>query len=397
MLQTIPHPKTHARLSHANKPGAALRRGYNLLNRAGVTLNGNEPWDMQMHHPKLFERIFANGTMGVGEAYMDSWWDADALDEFFYRIFASDIDKEVRKAGFIWLMLKSRLLNNQNKHKAFEVGEAHYDMGNILYRRMLDTHMAYSCGYWKDANTLDDAQTAKLDLICRKLNIQKGQRLLDIGCGWGSFSRFAAQHYGANVVGVTISKEQHALAVERCKGLPVDIRLQDYRDIEDGPFDHLISIGMFEHVGPKNYRTYFEKAHKLLKKDGLFLLHTIGNSTSGKAADPWIDKYIFPNGILPSLKQIADSMETGGLVPGNLFVVEDMHNFGADYDHTLMAWWHNFDAAWPELKQQYNETFYRMWKFYLLSLAGAFPARRYQLWQFVLSPRGVESGYTSIR
>jgi cyclopropane-fatty-acyl-phospholipid synthase len=254
---------------------------------------------------------------------------------------------------------------------------------------MLDTRMVYSCGYWREARTLEAAQEAKLDLICRKLGLKEGDRLLDIGCGWGGLAKFAAERYGATVVGLTVSKEQAALARERCKGLPIEIRVQDYRTLSER-FDHIASVGMFEHVGVKNYRTYFEVARRCLKEEGLFLLHTIGGNRSVRSVEPWIGKYIFPGGMLPSVAQIGAGIE-------RLFVMEDWHNFGSYYDTTLLAWWHNFDAAWPALRAKYGERFYRMWKYYLLICAGTFRARHSELWQIVLSPHGVPGGYISVR
>jgi cyclopropane-fatty-acyl-phospholipid synthase len=254
---------------------------------------------------------------------------------------------------------------------------------------MLDRRMIYSCGYWKDTADLDAAQEAKLDLICRKIGLAPGMRILDIGSGWGGFLQFAAERYGVSGVGVTVSKEQAALANERTQGLPVETRLLDYQAL-DGQFDRIISIGMFEHVGYKNYRPYFTKARQLLDDDGLMLLHTIGGNTSTTHGDPWSEKYIFPNGMLPSIAQIGTATE-------KLFVIEDWHNFGADYDKTLMAWLERFEAAWPALADQYDQRFYRMWRYYLASFAALFRARTLELWQVVLSPRGVPGGYVSVR
>jgi cyclopropane-fatty-acyl-phospholipid synthase len=229
----------------------------------------------------------------------------------------------------------------------------------------------------------------KLDLICRKLQLRPGEKLLEIGCGWGGLARHAAQHYGVEVVGITVSREQQSLARERCAGLPVDIRLMDYRDLE-GKFDKLVSVGMFEHVGPKNYPAYFDAAFRLMEDDGLFLLHTIGIDETSSTTDPWIDKYIFPNGKLPSAAEIAAALD-------GRFLIEDWHNFGQDYDRTLMAWWERFDAAWPNLEARYGQRFYRMWKYYLLCCAGFFRSRQGQLWQLVLSKRGRREVYRSVR
>jgi cyclopropane-fatty-acyl-phospholipid synthase len=281
------------------------------------------------------------------------------------------------------------LRNPQTRSRAFKVGEHHYDIGNDVYRAMLDPTMSYSCGYWKDAKDLASAQRAKLRLICEKLELEAGQRLLDIGCGWGGLASFAATHYGVDVVGITVSREQAKLARERCKGLPVVIELKDYRDIT-GQFDRVVSVGMFEHVGPRNYATYFGKVSDLMTGDGIFLLHTIGYHSTTATTDAWIEKYIFPNSKLPSPNQISQGFEP-------FFVLEDWHNFGRDYDRTLMAWWENFKTAWAILKRKYDQRFYRMWQYYLMSCAGLFRSRQGLLWQLVLTKLARNSDYRSIR
>lgn len=361
-----------------------------LLAAADIRINGDRPWDIQVRDDRLYARVLRHGTLGLGEAYMDGWWEAEALDEFVFRAVRADLKERIRFSPALFLHVAEAVFFNLGKKtRAFHIGEAHYDIGNDLYRHMLDRRMTYTCGYWKDADNLDDAQEAKLDLVCKKIGLTAEDRVLDIGCGWGSFAAFAAEKYGARVVGVTVSKEQAALGRTRCAGLPVEIRLQDYRDVDE-KFDHIVSLGMFEHVGYKNYRTYMDVARRCLKEDGLFLLHTIGGNISVRSTDPWIQKYIFPNSMLPSLAQIARAAE-------RRFVVEDLHNFGADYDKTLMAWYNNFNAAWPDLSGAYTRRFSRMWRFYLLSCAGMFRARSIQLWQIVLSKRGVLGGYESIR
>lgn len=215
-------------------------------------------------------------------------------------------------------------------------------------------------------------------------------RILDIGCGWGGFAKFAVQNSGASVFGITVSKEQSQFAREKCRGMPVEIRLQDYRELKGGKFDAIVSIGMMEHVGAKNYRTYMEVARRNLKPGGLFLLQTIGGNTPVAGIDGWKAKYTFPNAVLPSVNQISKACK-------GLFVIEDWHNFGPDYDKTLMAWFDNFNRHWDSLKKQYSERFYRMWKFYLLTCAGAFRAGRNQLWQVVFSDSGVKGGYVPVR
>lgn len=356
-----------------------------LLRRADIRLNGDRPWDMQVHDESVFDQALSRGNLGLGESYMAGLWDCPALDQFFYRILRSGIQDEVNPARLIFHSLKARVFNLQDSERAWKVGQHHYDIGNELYQRMLDERMVYTCGYWRNADNLDQAQRDKLELSCQKLQLKPGMRVLDIGCGWGSFMQYAAENYQVECVGVTISKEQVAMGNQRCEGLPVEFRLQDYRDLDE-KFDRIISLGMFEHVGQKNYDDYMTVARRCLKDDGLFLLHTIGKNVTDTAADPWISRYIFPNGEVPSISQIGKAIE-------DCFVAEDLHNFGADYDKTLMAWFDNFDQAWPDLQSQFDTQFYRMWKYYLLSCAGAFRSRDIQLWQWVLSPEGIEGGY----
>lgn len=369
---------------------AAKEQVEKILGQAGITINGPNAWDPQVLNEKLYSRVLRGGSMALGEAYVAGWWKVKSLDQFFHKIIATNLDKElVFSWPLVWSAIRAYLLNLETKSRAFVVGEKHYDIGNDVYEAMLDKRLTYTCGYWKDAKNLDEAQEAKLDLVARKVGLKNGDTVLDIGCGWGSFLKFAAEKYGIKGTGVTVSKNQVELARKMCEGLPIEIKLEDYRDTK-GTFDHIVSLGMFEHVGVKNYRTYFRKANKLLKNDGLLLLHTIGANKSTITIDPWIEKYIFPNSMLPSMAQISRAVE-------GLFVIEDFHNFGADYDKTLMAWFENFDRAWPNLKSKYSERFYRMWKYYLLFCAAGFRGRNIQLWQIVLSKRGVKGGYHSIR
>jgi cyclopropane-fatty-acyl-phospholipid synthase len=361
-----------------------------LLLKAGIKLNGSNSCDIKVNNDRLYKRVLTKGSLGFGEAYMDGWWDCEHIDELVDRLLRDDIRNQLRtNLPIIMLALASILFNRQSGNKAYNIGKAHYDIGNDLYKAMLDKNMVYTCGYWKGVDNLDDAQEQKLDLVCKKIGLKQGDRVLDIGCGWGSFAKFAAKNYGASVVGITVSNEQAELAKELCKGLSVEIRYQDYRDVNE-KFDHIVSLGMFEHVGSKNYRTYFKVIERCLNNNGLLLLHTIGSKKSCKSTDAWIDKYIFPGGMLPSLAQITKSIE-------GLMMIEDVHNFGADYDKTLMAWFENFDKHWCKLKDQYDERFYRMWKYYLLSCAGSFRCRQNQLWQIVMSKKGIVGGYKSIR
>ena len=367
------------------------RRVAELLTLAGITVNGRQPWDPQVHNDRFFQRMLTAGTLGAGEAYMDGWWDVEALDELFVRLERAQLHKRFGRLMTFLPALKGRMVNLQTLVRAKHVAERHYNLGNDLYQAMLGQHMQYSCAYWPGAETLDQAQENKLHLICRKLGLQPGMRLLDVGGGFGSLSRFAAKEYGCEVVAYNISRAQVAYAREVCRGLPVRVEEKDYRLAVNEPhkFDRIVSVGFFEHVGHKNYQAFLELVRGCLKDEGLFLLHTIGGNELHTSTDPWIDKYIFANGVIPSMTQLAGAME-------GRWVVEDWHNFGPDYDRTLMSWWRNFEDAWPKLRSKYDDRFYRMWKYYLLTSAGAFRARTLQLWQVVLS-KGDVAAYRSVR
>ncbi|MBA7567875.1 Cyclopropane-fatty-acyl-phospholipid synthase [subsurface metagenome] len=361
-----------------------------FLDRADVKINGKRPWDIQVNNQGLYLRVLVGGSIALGEAYMDGWWECKALDQLADRLLGARLNIEIRLPWYlVWNTIKARIINQQRKSKAYVIGERHYDRGNDLYKNMLDKRLNYSCGYWKNAKTLDEAQEAKLDLICKKLKLKPGMTALDIGCGWGSLAKFAVEKYHVKVVGITVSKEQVRLARKLCKGLDVEIRLQDYRDLKE-KFDCIVSVGMFEHVGYKNYGKFIKVIDRCLKDSSLFLLHTIGGNKSVTCLDPWIDKYIFPNGMLPSANQITKAYE-------GIFKLEDWHSFGTHYDKTLMAWHKNFNKNWDKIKIYYDERFRRMWNYYLLICAGSFRAHRNQLWQIVFSKIGSQVDYESIR
>jgi cyclopropane-fatty-acyl-phospholipid synthase len=362
----------------------------NFFALADIDVNGSRPWDIQISNQQFFKRLAAGGSMALGESYMDGWWECQALDRFFDRILRIKLDQMVKKSvKAICCGLKAACTSSPSRFRASAIGRRHYDIGNDLFRLMLDKWMNYSCAYWKQADNLDAAQESKMDLICRKLQLEPGMRLLDIGCGWGGLAAFAARNYGVNVTGITVSGEQVKLARKRCKGLSVTIKKKDYRKLRD-VFDRIVSVGMFEHVGVRRYRTFMRTVRRCLAHDGLFLLHTIGGNRSVRSCDPWMSRYIFPNSMLPSSRQISKAAE-------KLLVLEDWHSFGPDYDPTLMAWYHNFVNNWEHIRHLYDERFYRMWIYYLLACAGAFRARRNQLWQVVFSRDGVLPGYASVR
>lgn len=360
-----------------------------LLATADVRVDGNRPWDMRVRDERVFDRILADGSLGLGDAYVDGWWECDALDQFFDRVLRARLDEHLpMRLKHVAHILRVKMFNQQTRKKSTVVAKRHYDIGNDFYAAMLDPYRQYSCGYFKDTDDLAQAQRNKMELIARKLDVRPGERVLDIGCGWGGLAKYLAETRGCRVTGLNISDEQIAFAREFTKGLPVDVVKTDYRDME-GEFDKIVSVGMFEHVGRKNYDEYMEKARGLLKQDGLFLLHTIGG-VSGSGDDPWIRDHVFPNSSLPTQAEIADAF-------GPRFVLEDWHNFGAYYDETLMAWHRNFAEAWPRFRDAYGDAFERMWRYYLLMCAGSFRSRHIELWQLVLSPHGVRGGYASVR
>ncbi len=360
-------------------------RTQQVLSLADVRINGDRPWDITVRDARFYARVLRQGSLGLGESYMDGWWDCEALDQFFCQILSAGLDlREMLNWNRVMAHLKTHLFNRQTKSRVAAAVGGHYDLGNELYQAMLDRRMVYTSAYWEGASNLDEAQEAKLEFVCRQLDLKPGMRILDIGCGWGSFAKYAAERHGVEVVGITVSKEQVELGQQLCRGLPVEIRLQDYRDVRE-PYDHVVSLGMFEHVGYKNYPTFMKAVHGCLPKGGLFYLETIGSNRSLHFNDAWYEKYIFPASMLPSVEQIGAAIE-------GFFVPEKWLNWAAHYDQTLLAWFGNFHAHWDRLKARYGERFYRMWRYYLLSSAGAFRARKTQVWQIVLFPLRARGG-----
>ena len=388
---------TWPRFRHSRTPegpvpaSAAARKVAEIAGLAGIRLNGSQPWDMRVLDDRFFQRAL-EGSVGLGESYMDGWWDAESLDEFFTRVRRAELYKQVAALSTVALVLKARLLNLQAQSRARQVAQEHYDIGTDLYEAMLDRSMQYTCAYWPEATTLDEAQANKLRLIARKLHLSPGMKVLDLGGGFGGLAHFLAVDCRCEVVSYNISREQVAYARRMCEGLPIRFQEKDYREAANEPqqFDRVVSIGLCEHVGYKNYRAFLQLAHDRLKKGGLFLLHTIGANQSFTYTDPWIDKYIFPNGDLPSMGEITSALE-------GLFVVEDVQNFGSDYDRTLMAWNANFQSRRVELAARHGERFCRMWEYYLLQNAGAFRCRHISVGQLVLTPHGLRGGYQAVR
>jgi cyclopropane-fatty-acyl-phospholipid synthase len=369
---------------HLSPPRTSLAQAtvQDLFASADIRFDGRRPWDIRVHDARFFRAVLAGGTLGFGESYMDGWWDCEALDEMCCRAIRARLEERVPVNLHTALAFASSfLLNLQTRRRARLVGRRHYDVGNDFFECMLDPSMQYSCAWFRDTNDLAQAQREKMDLICRKLGLEKGMSLLDIGCGWGGLARHASEHYGCRVVGITISEEQRRYGAELSRGLPVEIRLQDYREISE-QFDRVVSVGMLEHVGPKNYRKYMRKVFETLRPGGVFVCQSIAANFSSHYPDPWVARYIFPNSMIPSAAQVSKATE-------KLLVLEDVQNLGGDYEKTLKAWESNFRRSWHRFASRYGETFYRMWRFYLLGCAGAFRARGLQLFQFVFSKGGI--------
>jgi cyclopropane-fatty-acyl-phospholipid synthase len=351
--------------------------------------------------PKVLASLQRGGLYELGESYMRGEWEVADLVQLMRHVFTQSplIPVKHSKLGarFIRFLITDRLRNPQINQGAFDVARGHYDLGNDLFSAMLDREtITYTCGYWRNAKTLEQAQVAKIDLLCRKLHLRPGMRVLDIGCGWGNFAHYAAKNYGVKVVGLTVSKEQAALARQRCVDLDVEILLQDYRTFS-GEFDRVVSIEMIEAVGRKNMAGFFDMAHRCLAQGGLFALQAISAETfswsSSVTLDQyvlWLQKRIFPNGYLPNIRHLTKPSVSG-------LVIEDLHNFSYDYALTLKEWYERFESAWPQLAPAYGEPFRRMWRYYLQGCEALFRERMVQLYQIVYSKGGEPGGYVAAR
>lgn len=371
-----------------------MNKMISLLQKADIRIDGKRGWDIKVKDQRLFSRVARGGVTALGEAYVDGWWECDQIEVLFDKLIRAELPSHFKNHwATLAILFKEKLFNLQDRKGSLKFIKHHYDLGNDLFEFMLDKRMTYTCGYWKQAKTLNEAQEAKLDLVCKKIGLKKGMTVLDIGCGWGSFIKFAAEKYGARCVGITLSKEQAAYAKKSCRGLPVEVRIQDYRDVKE-KFDRVISLGMFEHVGPKNYRTYMKAAHAALKEDGIFLLHCFGGTyPTPNRMQPetrWVEKYIFPGMALPSVGQIYTASDS-------LFIPQDLQNFGKYYDPTLMAWFANCEKNQRAIKERYGERFYRLWRYYLLLCAGGFRSGKYHLWQMVFSKKPLPQVYETVR
>ena len=360
------------------------------MSARGIQVNGPNDWDLQVHDDSWIREIELKGTLAIGDAYVSGLWDCKALDELVCRLF-SNMKREMLfpSLQMLTVNLWNRLSNPQAGTRAKKVIDAHYEKYIDVIKYFIGPSLCYSCAWWEHSDNLADAQKAKMDLVCRKLQLAKSDRVLDIGCGYGALANHAAEYYGCHVTGITLSPRQAELATARFPSPLIEFRAMDWQSDEFmqlGEFDKIMSVGMFEHVGRKNYTIFFKRCSHLLRSHGLFLLHTIGRSVKA-SIDLWVDRYIFPGGSLPKLGDL-DEVEAQNLI------LEDLQNIGAHYDMTLCAWQANLDHGQATGELDLDEKDLRFWRYYLLSFAGAFRVRkRLQVWQLLLAKSGVIGGY----
>jgi cyclopropane-fatty-acyl-phospholipid synthase len=350
-----------------------------ILSTVDVRIGGSRPFDMQVHSDLFYKRVLLEGSVGLGESYMDGLWDCADLEELVFRFVESGIERRFRLLpGFVTMNALGHLVNRQPRSLG-ERTSRHYNTDNDLFASFLGKYKNYSCAFYEEGDDLDTAQLKKMDLICDELCLRPGENVLDIGGGWGEIAKHMASR-GCRITSINIADEQMRAAREHCKGASVDVVKCDYRDVA-GTFDKIAIIAMMSHVGHKNHRPLFETVHRHLAPDGLVFVDTVGSAVSLQNGNPWIDKYIFPGIVFPSIQQISRAVE-------GLFVIEAVRNFGASYVKTLRAWNANLRRAWPRLSHRHDERTRRMFEFFFLTVAGFFRARDFQNWYVVLSPEG---------
>jgi len=364
-----------------------------VLEQADIRVGGDRPWDLRIHHDRFFPRAM-RGTLGVGESYMDGDWDAGSLIEFFRKTMDAGLQMHpLLRINRVAKEVHARFRNLQTRRRSRAVAEEHYDLDHRMYAQFLGPWNQYTCCFFDGTDDLEEAELCKLEMICDKLEIESGDRVLDIGCGWGGFAKYAASTRGCSVVGISLSDEQIEYARDYTEGLPVEIHRMDYRDLPESPlgtFDKVLICGMIEHVGYRNYRQLMKVVHTVLAQDGLFLLHTIGNRHNTAVVEPWIEKYIFRNSMAPSMQQLTRAA-------ADLFVIEDWENYGHYYVPTLQAWHDNFNRNWDRIRaldgpRPFDERFRRMWNFYLMSSRAAFEVEDLHLWHLVMTRYGSGRG-----
>ena len=350
-----------------------------FLQQADIRVDGSRPWDIKICHPDFFKCIMQQGLLGLGESYMDGWWECERVDILIYKFLTGRLDEYLPiHLHNILNLFSAKLLSLKPDHVSLTSGNKEHEIGYDIFAVMLDNYMQYSCGLWREGTSLDEAQTAKLQMICEKLQLSPGMRILDLGCGWGGTAEYMARHYGVYVEGITDSTEQQKVAQARCRDLDVTIMLGDFHDCIDDQFDRIISLGTLQNIELRNYQAFFKRIANSLNPDGRCLLQSIGKDQFVNHVGLWINKYIFPRGCLPSEEQIVRSTQP-------YLHIEDWINLGGDYDKTFMSWEKRINDAWPELKDNYSPRFKRMLDYYLCSCAGFLRAKKLNMWQMVFS------------
>ncbi len=323
-----------------------------------------------IHDPGTIRRLVRAPELGLGEAYMDRQLTIAQNDlEGFLTLLGRNVMRYGRGRLSVAARGPARLMRHLAQFNPAPVARRnvshHYDLSNDFYRLMLDEDMQYSCAYFaEDSMSLEQAQAAKKRLVARKLLLEPGMRVLDIGCGWGGMALTLARDFGARVTGITLSERQLEVARARAReaGLEgqVEFRLQDYRKIDE-TFERIVSVGMLEHVGVPHMRTYFNRVRDLLTPDGVALIHTIGRTTPPSSTSPWLRKYIFPGGYIPAVSEVIPAIERAGLYLADLEVLHGSH-----YARTLAAWRARFEAHREAIRARFDERFLRMWRYYLV-------------------------------
>ena len=380
-------------LSHMLK--SFIRKGQlTVIDAAGKrhVFGGGEPGPqvtMRLTDPKLYRSLVFKAELVAGEAYMDGtmrFEDGSHLRDFLMLFSVNRLSlgsypvQKVLRA--IKMRFRKRLQSNRKGEAQKNVAH-HYDLGNDFYKLFLDDNMLYSCAYFRDpAESLEQAQRNKLRLLAAKLNLKPGMKVLDIGCGWGDLALYLAQLEDVSVVGVTLSKEQHALATKRAAdaGLAGRVRfeLKDYRDVTE-TFDRVVSVGMCEHVGVQHYDEFFKKLNALMPDDGVAVIHSIGHMSPPGMTSPWLRKYIFPGGYSPALSEVVSVTEQNSLW------VTDIEVLRLHYAMTLAHWCNRFEANRDKVVAMYDERFARMWEFYLISCEMTFRAGSQMVFHLQLS------------